>query len=148
MPGENPAPLILLVDDYPDASEMYATYLEMQGYRAVTASSGEQSLRIASLPDRPSLILMDIQMPGMGGTKAMQALKQNPALAAVPIVAFTAHVLDNERHTALRSGFDAFIAKPCLPDQLVKLVHDLLEGRGVDEQTGGATTGASGPTDE
>ena len=118
-----PNPLILLVDDFADAREMYAEYLAFRGYRVVVAASGQAALSAALSADRPNLILMDIQMQGMTGTEAMRVLREHPELAGVPIVAFTAHALEGERMQALSDGFDAVIPKPCLPDDLVTLIE-------------------------
>jgi CheY-like chemotaxis protein len=118
--------LILLVDDYVDGREMYAEYLTFRGYRVVTADSGVNAVRVANLPERPSLILMDIRMPDLDGTAAMKVLRHDRGFASVPIVAFTAHALEDERAEALLAGFDAVIAKPCLPDELVERIQPYL----------------------
>jgi two-component system cell cycle response regulator DivK len=123
------SPLVLLVDDYDDARELYAEYLEFHGYRIVTARSGPEALTIAHLPDRPALILMDLRMFGMSGGEAMRILRSEPEFAEVPIVAFTAHALDNEREAALLDGFDAVISKPCLPDELAAFINRYLSHR-------------------
>lgn len=122
------AALILLVDDYSDAREMYAEYLAFRGYRVVTAASGAEALKLAHNPERPAIILMDLRMIGMDGTTAMQSLRSEPVFAGVPIVAFTAHALQKEHDQAMLDGFDAVIAKPCLPDELVTLITPFLDG--------------------
>jgi CheY-like chemotaxis protein len=127
-PKDPAAALILLVDDYSDAREMYAEYFAFRGYRLVTAASGGEALKVAHNPERPAIILMDLQMLGMDGTTAMQFLCKEPAFAGVPIVAFTAHALQNEQDQAILDGFDAVIAKPCLPDELVTLITPFLDG--------------------
>jgi CheY-like chemotaxis protein len=118
--------LILLVDDFVDGREMYAEYLSFRGYRVVTADSGVDAVRIAKLPDRPTLILMDIRMPNLDGTAAMKVLRQDPGFAAVPIVALTAHALEDERAAAMLDGFDGVISKPCLPDELIERIQPYL----------------------
>jgi len=117
--------LILLVDDFADAREMYAEYLAFRGYRVVTAASGACALKAAS-EERPAIILMDLEMRQMSGREAMRSLKADPRFAGVPIVAFTAHTLEAERSQALYDGFDAVIPKPCLPDELVTLIQPFL----------------------
>ena len=124
-----PTPLILLVDDFADAREMYADYLAFRGYRVTAAASGPAAVSLALSADRPDLILMDLQMHGMTGTEAMRVLREHPELAGVPIVAFTAHALEGERLQALSDGFDAVIPKPCLPDDLVTLIDHYLSVR-------------------
>ena len=91
-----------------------------------TAASGVEAIAVASGADRPALILMDLEMRGMSGAQALQELRANPALAAVPILAFTAHAMVAERNVAIREGFGAVIAKPCLPDDLVTIIEPYL----------------------
>ena len=119
-------PLILLVDDYRDGREMYAEYLTFRGFRVAMASSGAQAVALAGGPERPAVILMDLEMSGMSGADALRALRANPALIRVPILALTAHAMSAERETAIRDGFDDVIPKPCLPDELVAIIDRYL----------------------
>jgi two-component system cell cycle response regulator DivK len=119
------APLILLVDDFADALEMYEEYLCFKGFRVVTATNGPSAIEIATA-ERPALILMDLQLAGMTGTEAMRLLRADARFDPVPIIAFTAHAFDDERVEALSAGFDEVVAKPCLPDDLVGAVNRLL----------------------
>jgi CheY-like chemotaxis protein len=105
---------------------MYEEFLTFSGYRIITASSGPEALALARGPERPALILMDLSMVGMTGKETLQSLRRDPTFADVPIVAFTAHALDGERRNALLDGFDAVIAKPCLPDELIALITPYL----------------------
>ena len=110
-------PLILLVDDFDDALDIYATYLTHKGYRVEVASDGLEAVAKASQL-LPALILMDLRMPLLDGTAALKRLRADPRFATTPIIALTAHALDEQRYLALAAGFDAVIAKPCLPDDL------------------------------
>jgi CheY-like chemotaxis protein len=101
-----------------------------RGFRVVTASSGAEAIRMAHQPQRPTLILMDLRMSDVDGTEAMQVLRRDPAFARVPIIALTAHALREEQEAALRSGFDAVVAKPCLPDELVRHIELFLTAGG------------------
>jgi CheY-like chemotaxis protein len=117
--------LILLVDDFEDALDIYEQYLTFKGYSVVTASNGADAIRIA-LREQPALILMDLQMAAMSGTQTMLTLRNDPQFNSCPIVAFTAHALESERVAALRDGFDDVIPKPCLPDELCARVDKIL----------------------
>jgi two-component system cell cycle response regulator DivK len=123
----NATPLVLLVDDYDDAREMYEEYLMFRGYRVLTAASGAEALRVAQA-ERPALILMDLAMVDMSGAQALHALRNLPELAAVPVIAFTAHAMDRERDEALLDGFSAIVTKPCLPDELVAVIETYVAG--------------------
>jgi len=125
--GPVPAsPLILLVDDYRDGREMYAEYLVFRGYRVATACSGAQAVALASGPDRPAVVLMDLEMHDMSGADALRILRANPALTRVPILALTARAMNAEREAAIRDGFDDVIPKPCLPDELIAIIDRYL----------------------
>jgi two-component system cell cycle response regulator DivK len=116
---------ILLVDDYPDALEIYSVYLTYHGYRVFTACNGLDGIAAAHA-HHPAVILMDIQMRGISGTEAMQRLRAHRPFEDVYIVALTAHALEEERTEALAAGFDAVLTKPCLPSELLTFVQDLL----------------------
>jgi CheY-like chemotaxis protein len=119
------APLILIVDDFDDALDIYEQYLTFKGYRVVTARSGREAIEVARA-NLPAIILMDLSMAVMTGTEAMRILRGDSAFSDVPIVAFTAHALHDEKLAALHAGFDDVVAKPCLPDDLVAAVSRLL----------------------
>lgn len=91
----------------------------------MTAGTGAEAVELARTR-HPSLIFMDLRMAVMTGTEAMQLLRQDVAFNDVPIVAFTAHALDDEKAIALAAGFDEVIPKPCLPDDLMAAVNRLL----------------------
>jgi CheY-like chemotaxis protein len=110
---------ILLVEDYDDAREMYRDYLEFSGFSVHTARDGHEALEKArSL--MPDLILMDLSMPGLDGWEATRQLKADPATSSLVIVALSAHALAAEGERARQAGCDGFIAKPCLPHDLVE----------------------------
>ena len=124
-PRLNEPPLILLVDDFEDALDIYGQYLTYHGYRVVVARDGKEAVKKAQVC-RPDLVLLDLRIPVMTGAEALRLMRADPNLAGVPIVALTAHALDAERVKALAAGFDDFIAKPCLPDELVNAVRRLV----------------------
>jgi two-component system, cell cycle response regulator DivK len=121
-------PRILLVDDVEDNRDLYREYLEFKGYQVMTAVDGREAVALA-LAERPDIVLMDLRMPGMTGQEAMIRIKAVPSLASIPVVALTAHALHEERRQAMAAGFDAFIPKPCLPDDLVTAVNEILRSR-------------------
>lgn len=120
-------PLVLIVDDYEDARELYREYFEFVGLRTITAASGQEAIRLA-VEYEPSVIVMDTRMPGMAGTKAMLALRRQTRLRTTPIIALTTHVLEKERLAILAEGFDCVLTKPCLPDQLLLSIDSALKG--------------------
>jgi two-component system cell cycle response regulator DivK len=111
-------PFVLLVEDFDDAREMYRDYLEFSGFRVETARDGREAIEKARAL-RPHLILMDLSLPGIDGWEATRILKNDPATAELVIVALSAHALAPEGDRARAAGCDGFIAKPCLPTDLV-----------------------------
>ena len=119
------APLILVVDDYQDAREMYSEYLEFSGFRVAGARNGNEAVTQAFslLPD---LILMDLSLPGMDGWEATKLLKADNRTRHIPVVALTGHALTGASEEAKKAGCDSFVTKPCLPDDLVVEVRRML----------------------
>ena len=118
-------PLILVVDDYEDAREMYAEYLEFSGFRVAEARNGNDAVTQAFLL-RPDLILMDLSLPGMDGWEATKVLKADDRTKHIPVVALTGHALAGASEGARKAGCDSFVTKPCLPDELVVEVRRML----------------------
>jgi CheY-like chemotaxis protein len=118
-------PLILVVDDYEDAREMYAEYLRFCGFRVAEARNGNEALDQA-FTLKPDLILMDLSLPGMDGWEATRQLKADERTRRIPVVALTGHALAGASEGAKKAGCDSFVTKPCLPDDLVVEVRRML----------------------
>ena len=123
--NEQNAPLILVVDDYQDAREMYAEYLQFSGFRVAEARNGNEAVEKA-FALKPDLILMDLSLPGMDGWEATRKLKSDDATKHIPVVALTGHALAGASEGAKKAGCDSFVTKPCLPDDLVVEVRRML----------------------
>lgn len=122
------APLVLVVEDYPDAREMYAEYLRFSGFRVEEARNGEEALAKAQ-ETVPDVVLMDLALPLMDGWEATRRLKSDRRTAKTLVVALTGHALAGHAEGARRAGCDAFVTKPCLPDELVDVIRKLLAMR-------------------
>ena len=125
-PNKTERPCVLLVDDYPDAREMYSEYLEYSGFEVIQAGNGMEALQRAA-ERTPDIILMDLSLPVMDGWEATRRLKADRRTAGIPVVALTGHALAGISEGARRAGCDAFITKPCLPEDLVKEIRRILE---------------------
>ena len=123
--SEQNQPLILVVDDYQDAREMYAEYLQFSGFRVAEARNGNEAVEQA-FALKPDLILMDLSLPGMDGWEATRRLKADERTSQIPIVALTGHALAGASEGAKKAGCDSFVTKPCLPDDLVVEVRRML----------------------
>jgi CheY-like chemotaxis protein len=111
LPGTNGGRLVLVVEDNPTNLMLVAAVLNRAGYATVAAGSADEA-RQALARARPSLILMDVQLPGQDGLTLAGQLKADPATQAIPIVALTAHAMEEHRQRALAVGCDGYIAKP------------------------------------
>ena len=130
-------PKVLLVDDYPDAREMYSEYLKFTGFDVVEASNGMEALQRA-VDMEPDIILMDLSLPVMDGWEATRRLKADVRTADIPVVALTGHALSGMSEGAQRAGCDAFVTKPCLPEDLVKEIRQVLDARAMKSEGSGA----------
>ena len=118
-------PRVLLVDDYRDARDMYGEYLEYSGYQVIQAANGIEALQRA-IDDQPDIILMDLSLPVMDGWEATRRLKADQRTAGIPVVALTGHALAGISDRAKEAGCDAFVTKPCLPEDLVREIKRVL----------------------
>lgn len=123
--------LVLVVEDYQDAREMYSAYLQFSGFDVAEASDGEQAIE-KTLELLPDIILMDLALPKMDGWEATRRLKSDERTRHIPIVALTGHALAHYAEGARQAGCDAFVTKPCLPDALVNEIERMLVARGGD----------------
>lgn len=120
-------PSILLIEDTEDVIMMLSDYLELNGFKVVTARDGIEGVAQAQLT-HPDLILMDIQMPRMDGFEATQKLRSEPDFKKTPIIALTALAMPNDRERCLAAGMDEYITKPVHLRALVKLIENFLVG--------------------
>ena len=120
--------LVLVVEDYQDAREMYAAYLQFSGYRVAEATNGLEAIE-KTLELLPDIILMDLALPKMDGWEATRRLKSDDRTKHIPIVALTGHALAGHAEGARQAGCDSFVTKPCLPDALVAEIRRMLEIR-------------------
>ena len=121
-----PAPLVLIVDDNLDAREMYALYLEHEGFRSAEAADGHAAIDEAKRA-KPDLILMDATMPRLDGWEAARMLKSDAETKHIPLIMLTAHAFAEHRDRAAAVGADAFMAKPVLPDVLAREIRRMLK---------------------
>ena len=103
---------VLLIDD--DARNIFAlsAVLKSKGYSYSSATSAAEGIKLLSAGEEFGIILMDMMMPEMDGYAAIQVIRNNPAMAAVPIVAVTAQAMQGDREKCLEAGANEYISKP------------------------------------
>lgn len=117
---------ILIVDDYPDALDIWTLYLRALGYQVSTAADGASAIAQAEqlLPD---LIVLDLELPGISGFEAARRLRRNPATQDIPLIAATGYSHQRQLMMARDAGFDQVVVKPVDPDRLVQEIEHLLD---------------------
>ncbi|WP_298830330.1 ATP-binding protein [uncultured Piscinibacter sp.] len=117
---------ILLVEDHPVNTLVAEATLAHWGAQVVTAANGEQALRAVAEATRRGTpfdaVLMDLQMPVLGGIDATIAIRRSHGAGMLPVIALTADALMSQRDSALRHGMNDFLAKPIDPDRLVRVL--------------------------
>jgi CheY-like chemotaxis protein len=118
--------LILIVEDHEKNRKLVRDVLKFKGYEVIEAETGEEGVRLA-LERRPSLVLMDIRLPGIDGVEALRRIRADVTTRAIPIMAITASVMTEDRQKIMDAGFDAYQSKPLNVKHLVAAVEQLLE---------------------
>ena len=103
--------LALVVDDNPASLELAGFLLEDAGFEVRTLPDGRGLVAWAA-QHRPDVIVLDIRLPGLDGMALKAALAAQPATAAIPVIAFTAHAMKGDEARYLAAGFSAYVAKP------------------------------------
>jgi len=117
---------ILVVEDEIHIQRLIRMLLQQNGYEVVVADSGETALAELNSGLRPSLILLDIMMPGIDGLKVLGVIKAHSELRAIPVVLLTALAQENVVLQGVKLGAKDYIRKPFHPQELVERVEKLL----------------------
>lgn len=127
-------PLILVVEDEPDAMELIAFNLEAAGFRIAKASTGNEALKaVAKKP--PDLIVLDLMLPELDGMEVCKLLRRDSATARIPILMLTAKAEEIDRVLGFELGADDYVTKPFSPRELVLRVKSLLRRSQSPEET-------------
>jgi two-component system cell cycle response regulator DivK len=118
--------LILIIEDNEKNRKLVRDVLQFKGYQTVEATTAEEGIELAGA-QRPSLILMDIQLPRMDGLTALAQLKAEPLTRAIPVIAITASAMPQDLEKIQRAGFDAYQTKPIRIKEFIGLVEKILE---------------------
>ena len=124
MPGEQ----ILIIEDNVKNLKLVRDVLQFHGYCTLEAETGEAGVALAR-EQRPALILMDVQLPGMDGRAALKILKADANTRHIPIIALTAFAMKGDQESLQTEGFDDYMAKPVDIKELPKMVERYLHGQ-------------------
>jgi CheY-like chemotaxis protein len=128
MPKHSKAPLVLIVDDNEMVLQMVADFLEAKQYRVLKVRSGIELLERAA-EYHPDIMLVDIQMPGIGGLETIRRIRSHPdpRVAAAPVIAVTALAMPADRERCLRAGANDYMSKPLKLKALAAAIQTLIE---------------------
>ena len=121
MSGDGPQ--VLVIEDNEKNMKLLRDVLKATGYRTLEADSGEAGVELART-HRPSLVLMDVQLPGMSGVEALERLREDEGTAETPVLALTAQAMRGDRERFLDAGFDGYLAKPIDVAELIAIVRE------------------------
>jgi len=121
MPGKR----ILVIEDHEENRRLLRDLLTSFGYELIEAVTGEEGLT-AAVAERPDLVLMDIQLPGIDGYETTRRIKQDPSLRQTPVIAVTSYALSGDDVKAFAAGCDAYVTKPFDPAELLEKIREHL----------------------
>ena len=114
---------ILVVEDNDKNMKLFRDVLQAKGYRTLEAASGEEGIELAR-EHAPSLVLMDVQLPGIDGIEALARLREDQRTASIPVLALTAQAMRGDRERFLEAGFDGYLSKPVDVTELIQTVRE------------------------
>ena len=124
--GESEAkPLILVVEDNPTSAKGLSEYLCFKGFRVEWTSNAIDGIALARRT-QPSLVVMDIQMPGVDGLEAIRRIRLLPTIREVPIIDLTALAMPGDRERCLKEGATEYVTKPIVLKDFFRLIVSLL----------------------
>lgn len=116
---------ILVVEDNEVNLRLVRFVLENAGHHVSHAATGDDGVRMTR-EEKPDLVLIDIQLPGMDGLAATRLIKSDPGTAAIPVIALTAHAMKGDQERMRDAGCDGYLAKPFHYPDLLKAIDDAL----------------------
>ncbi len=117
---------ILLIEDNVEILDNLKEYLELAGYRIISATNGEEGLEIA-LQHIPDLIVCDVLMPGIDGYEVLRRLKQKPASANIPFIFSSSLSEKVDKFQAIALGANDYFVKPFEPEMIIRAIEKLAE---------------------
>lgn len=126
---------ILIVEDDPDIAESLSYNLKREGFRADVAESGEKGYQLATdMRQPPSLIVLDLMLPGMSGADLCRRLRREPATEKTPIIILTAKASETDKISGLEIGADDYMTKPFSVKELMARIRAVMR-RSTDEES-------------
>ena len=125
---------IMIVEDNLVNLKLAQVFLKKQGYHVISATDANEALMLLK-DNKPQLILMDLQLPGIDGLQLTKLLKANPQTRHIMVIALTAYAMKGDEDKAKQAGCDAYMTKPFDTRELPKLINRLLNKELVTDRT-------------
>ena len=119
---------ILVVEDNKINMYLSCRILKSSGYEVIEARSGEEGVELA-IKEKPDLIIMDIQLPGIDGLETTKRIRESEANGEIPIIALTSYAMAGDRKKALKAGCTGYIEKPINPETFISEIKKFLEAK-------------------
>jgi two-component system, cell cycle response regulator DivK len=119
---------ILIVEDNTNNMYLISYILKKKGYQIIEADTGEKGVELA-IKEKPDLILMDIQLPGIDGLETTKRIRASATNGKVPIIALTSYAMTGDREKALEAGCTGYIEKPINPDTILSEIEKYLKNK-------------------
>ncbi len=122
---------ILIAEDNAVNRELLRELLEARGYTVEEACNGQEALAMIA-QSKPDALLLDLNMPVLGGFATVRKIREDPAMATLPVLAVTAYAMRGDREKTLAAGFDEYLSKPISPSALDAELERLWQKRRVE----------------
>ncbi len=119
---------ILVVEDNKINMYLSCRILKSSGYEVIEARSGEEGVELA-IKEKPDLIIMDIQLPGIDGLETTKRIRESEANGEIPIIALTSYAMAGDKKKALKAGCTGYIEKPINPETFISEIKKFLEAK-------------------
>lgn len=119
-------PKILIVEDDINNLELFSDIINIAGYECIYALNGEEALGIAKR-EKPDLILLDIQLPGLDGIEVKRFLKSSDETKDIKVIALTAYAMKGDKEMFLNEGFDGYISKPVKMKEFLEAIDNYIK---------------------
>jgi two-component system cell cycle response regulator DivK len=118
----------LVIEDNEDNMKLITFILEKSGFTTISAENGKKGIELA-LKERPDFILLDIQLPDMGGLEVLKVIRRSDINGEIPIIAITSYAMSGDRERFLENGCSGYIEKPINPETILSEINQVLGGR-------------------
>ncbi len=116
---------VMIIEDEPDAAELFAEMMRLNGYRVLKTYSGTPAMTLIA-QERPDVLILDIMMPGVSGLDILRAMRGDPSLAAIPVVVVSAKATPADIESGLQAGASIYLTKPVSYNDLKNAVDGLV----------------------